>query len=254
MNNPYAWAFLSLCTIVSFAFAIYTWIVGRKTKEISIDYYSNDIIKQGKDPISKLDIKFDGKEIHDLSSTFFYIWNSGNDVINIEDIVSTKQLRIKSKSNNILDVHIIKQSDDSNSFSIMNFTSTNIEIAFEYMDSGEGVLLQVLHTDSKNDLFVDCKIKGGKPIRDCIELKKDKGIYRFLTNCFDELMPMILLIISGCVSIMLLKLIGIPTNDNSILVPLFIVIVTIVMEFMYYKAKKKINMAFHRTIPNELKR
>ena len=54
MNNPYAWLVLSLCTIISFMFAIYTWIAGRKIKEISVDYFSNDIIKQGKNPIPKL--------------------------------------------------------------------------------------------------------------------------------------------------------------------------------------------------------
>ena len=44
MNNPYAWLFLSLITIFSFAFAIYTWIAGKKAKELSNDYLSNDII------------------------------------------------------------------------------------------------------------------------------------------------------------------------------------------------------------------
>lgn len=62
MNNPYAWALLSLCTIISLVFAIYTWIVGRKIKEISIDSSINEIIKQGKNPISKLDIKFEGNK------------------------------------------------------------------------------------------------------------------------------------------------------------------------------------------------
>ena len=57
MNNPYAWLFLSLITIFSFAFAIYTWIAGKKAKELSNDYLSNDIIKQGKQPISKLKTK-----------------------------------------------------------------------------------------------------------------------------------------------------------------------------------------------------
>lgn len=44
MSNPYAWLILSLCSIFSLLFAIYTWIVGRKITEISIDYLSNDIL------------------------------------------------------------------------------------------------------------------------------------------------------------------------------------------------------------------
>lgn len=97
MSNPYAWSVLSLCTVFSLIFAIYTWIVGRKTKEISVDYFSNEIIKQGKNPISKLNIEFEGKPIQDLTSTVFYIWNSGSEVINHDDVVE-KALKIKCKS------------------------------------------------------------------------------------------------------------------------------------------------------------
>ena len=46
MSNPYAWLFLSLCTVASFVFAIYTWINGKKTKEISIDNCTNEIGKE----------------------------------------------------------------------------------------------------------------------------------------------------------------------------------------------------------------
>lgn len=178
MSNPYAWSVLSLCTVFSLIFAIYTWIVGRKTKEISVDYFSNEIIKQGKNPISKLNIEFEGKPIQDLTSTIFYIWNSGSEVINHEEVVE-KSLKIKCKSESFLDVQVIRQSDDSNNFSVMNVTSTNIEVIFDYMDSGEGVRLQILHTESSDDLFVNCKIKGGKPIRNCIEMKKIKVFVDF---------------------------------------------------------------------------
>ena len=65
MSNPYAWLFLSLCTVASFVFAIYTWINGKKTKEISIDNCTNEIVKMGKSPINKLD-----KNCHQLFISF----------------------------------------------------------------------------------------------------------------------------------------------------------------------------------------
>lgn len=39
MNNPYAWVILSVCTIMSFVFGIYTWFAGKRKKEFS--YISN---------------------------------------------------------------------------------------------------------------------------------------------------------------------------------------------------------------------
>lgn len=254
MNNPYAWGILSLCTIGSLIFAIYTWIVGRRTKEISVDFYTNDIIKQGKTPISKLKIEFDGRTIRDLSSTIFYIWNSGNDVISGGDIVNTRLLKIGCDSENILDAQIIKQSEEGNSFSISNFSSNDITFTFDYLDSGDGVKIQVLHTSSSDELFVDCKIKGGKEIRDCQKLRKDKGIKGFLKGCIDELFPMLILIIGFYLSVIILNIVGIPYKENSFLVTIISVINVLFIIVLYLKIKEKIKIAFHRTIPDKLRK
>ena len=63
MKNPYAWLLLSLCTIASLVFAVYTWVLGKKRKELSVDFRTNNIICRGKSIIPKLDIEFDGKKL-----------------------------------------------------------------------------------------------------------------------------------------------------------------------------------------------
>lgn len=129
MGNPYAWLFLALCTVVSLFFAIYTWIKGKKTKEISIDNYTNEIVKMGKSPINKLEMKFDGKAIQELSSTIYFLWNSGSDVINASDMVGKNPIKIICEDEQFLDVKILKQSDESNSFQITDFNAANIEMS-----------------------------------------------------------------------------------------------------------------------------
>lgn len=252
MSNPYAWSVLSLCTVFSLIFAIYTWIVGRKTKEISVDYFSNEIIKQGKNPISKLNIEFEGKPIQDLTSTIFYIWNSGSEVINHDDVVE-KSLKIKCKSESFLDVQVIRQSDDSNNFSVLNFTSTNIELIFDYMDSGEGVRLQILHTESSDDLFVNCKIKGGRPIRNCIEMKKNKGIRGFWRSCLDELFPILIIALGFYCTIVVSQFMGFPYKEYEIFVLIVSIVVGVILFVLYLKMKKKVKNVLHRTIPSELR-
>lgn len=252
MSNPYAWLVLSLCTIFSVVFAIYTWIVGKKTKEISIDYSSNDIIKQGKQPIPKLKIEFDCKKIEDLTSTTYYIWNSGNEVINNEDIVG-ETLKIECKSDAILDARVIKQSDNSNKFAVLNVTPANIDVLFEYMDSGEGVRLQVLHTGSGADLSFRGKIKGGKAIRNCPKLKKSKGIRAFLQSCIDELFPMLIFVISIYGTIIVAQSMDFPYKEYSVVIMIASIVVSFVILFMYLKIKKKVSQVLHRKIPNILK-
>lgn len=67
-----------------------------------------------------LDIKYEHKTIQDLSATIFYIWNSGNDIINAQDIVVTKGLKIRSDKDQILDTII-------NAFTDMPYRYANIE-------------------------------------------------------------------------------------------------------------------------------
>ena len=91
MQNPYAWAILSVCTIAAFIFAIYTWFVGKKKKEISYVYSTYEIIKMGNSVIPGVQLLYHGKDIADLTITRYAIWNSGNEVLNSTDIVATKQ-------------------------------------------------------------------------------------------------------------------------------------------------------------------
>ncbi len=254
MNNPYAWAFLSLISISSLLFAIYTWIAGRKVKEISIDYSINKIVKRGKTPISKLEMKFDGKPIQDLTASIFYIWNSGNEVIDASDIVPLKLLHIGCKSDNILATEIIRQSDESNNFLIQRITSADIEISFEYMDRGEGVMLQVLHTGSEDELFFDCKIKGGRHIRDCSKLRKDEGLRGFGRMCINELLPILFCGVGLYIPFAVLETIDISYKTNQIFIGIICIVFMVLLMFLYLKGQKKIKKIFHRDIPDLLKK
>lgn len=106
------------------------------------------------------------------------------------------------------------------------------------MDSGEGVRLQVLHTNSINDLLFSCKLKGGKPIRNYRELKKDSGIRGFFRVCVDELFPMVGVIISMYSVIIILQLIGFQYKGHEILITFIMMVVSGLMVFCYLKMKK----------------
>ena len=251
MNNPYAWLFLSLITIFSFAFAIYTWIEGKKAKELSNDYLSNDIIKKRKQPISKLKIEFDGKIINDLTATTFYIWNSGNEIINKADIVGNS-LKLVSDSGAILDARIIKQTDESNEFRLITVSSSNIEFDFDYIDGGEGVRIQVLHTGSGNKISFVGKIKGGKAIRNCKDQNNGKGIHGFIKAFIDELVPMLIFIFCWFGTMFIAHFLGLDSNSGIIVALAGALSVIVVL--IYVKIKRKIRHALHRDIPINLKR
>lgn len=177
MNNPYAWLFLSALSIFSVIFGIWTWCAGKQRKEISIECKSDVLIKAGKQQIKSLEILYNGKQIADLSSTKFYIWNSGNQVINREDIVTARPISISADSTvNILDAQILKVSDMTNKFTICERNENYVRFDFEYVEQGTGILVQLLHTGDPLNLKFDCKIKGGFEVRDRSIMHKDRKI------------------------------------------------------------------------------
>lgn len=253
MGNPYAWLFLALCTVASLFFAIYTWIKGKKTKEISIDNYTNEIVKMGKSPIKKLEMKFDGKAIQELSSTIYFLWNSGSDVINASDMVGKNPIKIICEDEQFLDVKILKQSDESNSFQITDFNAANIEMSFDYMDSGEGVKIQTLHTGNVEKIQVEYKIKGGKPKRNCAELRKERGIKKVIKAIVDELIPMFIWLFAVLMTVLIVYIIGITGEEALVITTIISIPLTLIMMFTFVKIKRMLKQIFHRTVPDALK-
>lgn len=119
MKSPVAWGILALITISSFTFGIYAFISGKKRKQLSFAYITNEVITSGKSAVSnKLSIQYDGEAINNLSVSKIYIWNSGNEVINKSDIVSGHPLSINALDSSFLDVQIIRTSEETNAFTI----------------------------------------------------------------------------------------------------------------------------------------
>ena len=167
-NSTIAWIILSLITILSLLWAIYSHFSNKKRKEFSIAFSSCEIIKSGKATIPGLEFIFHGKQIVNLTISKIAIWNSGNEVINLNDMVATEKLEIiASNKTEILEAQIVTETEKANSFRISSFSEKNVCIDFDYVNSHEGIVVQILHTGQKEpqSLNVKCKIKGGYPIK-----------------------------------------------------------------------------------------
>lgn len=166
MVNPYAWLFLSLLSVFSVIFGIYTWKKGQSKKEFAYSFVSHSIVRNGKKINPAVKVTFNGMELNNLTSTRFVIWNSGNQVINYSDMVKEKDLTvIAADGTEILSVEIVGQSDETNKFCLSGMTERTQCLHFDYVDKREGVVLQIFHTGYNDDLSMSCKIKGGKAVR-----------------------------------------------------------------------------------------
>lgn len=263
MQNPHAWAILSVCTIGAFIFVIYTWFVGKKKKEISYVYSTYEIIKMGNSVIPGVQLLYHGKDIADLTITRYAIWNSGNEVLNSTDIVATKQLSIicTKNTNRILDAKIVKQSDETNLFTVNQKNDTCIEVTFDYVAKHDGIILQVLHTGTAIDLKVDCKIKGGNDLKNLSPQSTHKETKKSFKRSLIILTGIECALIAITSMLIFLKSFGLISQDlflnlmfispqfEKIFAVLSIILTGIVI-FMYWKLFIK---AYHINIPSPLR-
>lgn len=117
--------------------------------------------------IPEVQISYCGQTIDNLAVTRFAIWNSGNKLLNSNDIVDTKPLSITSNDDgsDILDASIIKRSEESNKFTIDKKSAHCAELQFDYIDKQEGIIVQILHTGSAKNISLSTLIKGGKKLK-----------------------------------------------------------------------------------------
>lgn len=187
MASPIAWTILAFFTILSVAFSVYTWVVGKKRKRISYCFETSMLIKNGSSQIKNLSIQFNNQVIEDLSVSHFYIWNSGNDVINEADVVEMKPLSIiNTGTANILEATVLFTNETSNNIRIDKFANNSVCFAFDYLGAGDGAHVQVLHSGTANDLKVDGKLKGGESICNANENDKNNRMKTRLQQLFSN--------------------------------------------------------------------
>ena len=235
---------MALLTVFSTFFAVYVWITAKKRKRISYSCVNNPIVLRGAEQIENLQVLYSGNEIPNLFISQFYIWNSGNEVISREDVVSSKPLCIRCDNDSVL-LHatVILTSEQTNNFSITCFDSNSVIIDFDYFEPGDGLLVQVSFSGTCSDLDFDCKIKGGDPVLNAS--RKDKEQLPKATRVIQtvsEWLPLSMAIIVGCLSswgISLLKNSGtIPQAKSGLVTLLFVIIIISTVPISYIIIKK----------------
>ncbi|MGK7896698.1 MAG: hypothetical protein AB4372_24540 [Xenococcus sp. (in: cyanobacteria)] len=122
---------------------------------------SFNLIKDSSSTIENFDIKYKTEdvngitnvvEIESLTISKILFWNGGRETINKSDIVDSAPVTIASKNpkSKILKSNIIKNSISNEHTNISVDRKTN-NILFDFLESGNGVVIEVLHTGSCSD-------------------------------------------------------------------------------------------------------
>jgi hypothetical protein len=176
-TNPIAWLILSLVTVLSFVYAIYTQITNKERKELTYAQKTDTLIYNKEKSFEKISVFYDDKPIENLYVSKIAIWNSGNRVLKKADFVKNKLLKISLEDNcDILESNIIMKTEETNAFKLSPKDDKEILVDFDYAEKDDGIVLQLIHTGEKNDINLSCKIIEGQPIKKYS--KENSGLHK----------------------------------------------------------------------------
>lgn len=192
LDNTLFQAFLAIIAIVGFAYGFIFQRINKEKKEFSFCLKSNHLIRGKRSKFEKLSITYDGQQIDDLCVSKFTVWNSGNRTLNRTDMVDSKELTISVADEcKILDVELIACSEETNNFFVKFEDEQTVKVLFEYADKKEGVVIQIIHTGNDEDIRIDCKIKGGNPIKNIVNETAPRLIIKLVKKDVFEKISMI---------------------------------------------------------------
>jgi hypothetical protein len=115
------------------------------------------LVVSSQSEVADLEIKFRGSVIPRLVRTRFAMWLDGDTVLG-SSIQRDDPLRISAETGEIVDVRVIGTSRRQNGVSTRRQSEDVAQIGFEFLDSGDGAVIDVLHTHNSSPL-----IKGTVP-------------------------------------------------------------------------------------------
>lgn len=111
----------------------------------------------------QITVQHAGKNVPRVTRTKVAFWNRGRKTLEGSDIVVDYPIRFQfpDEDTKILAVTTLRRSDEANNFNAtIDNDGSSILITFDYLDQGQGGLIEVLHTCTVWGALVSGKIKG----------------------------------------------------------------------------------------------
>lgn len=164
LSQPWFGALIGIGGIViSIIISCYFYFRSQIGPRPSMQVKSIKIISKDSDyNLKDVDITFKGQKLDVLNKIYIFFWNNGKKTINGSDIVKSDMLKLTFIAGEILAVNIIKRTREVNkvSFKVSDDFSNEGIINFDFLDPGDGFVLEILHTSNSLYPILSGVIKG----------------------------------------------------------------------------------------------
>lgn len=129
---------------------------------------------------AEISVQYKGLPIPRLTRSIVVLWNSGEKTIIKEDIVGADPLRVSiGEEGEILSIALLKVSRPVNEAAIVGSPprKQDAEITFGYLDAGDGIVIEILHTSENSKPLVLGTFRGlPKGMKDLGRVKRSNQI------------------------------------------------------------------------------
>lgn len=157
--------FNALLGIAAFAYGIFAYIRGRKRTRLAYVHLGEHLLGSASDALPPaIVVQYDGISIPRLTKSLLIIWNSGENTVSGTDIVDKDPLRLQiGDDGKILSVTVLKASRAVNDVKVSpasDLAPNEVALSFDYLDTKDGVVVEILHTSSDRKPRVKGTLRG----------------------------------------------------------------------------------------------
>lgn len=141
---------------------IFSYKISRSSAEPMYQKCCLRLLGREEDNLPKeVTVLFKGKEVDRLSKTTLILWNHGTEILDGKDVVSSDPITITfDGDDNILSYKILKKTKKTNKIDFVKNEQHILHMSFEYLDPGDGIILEILHDSEKRYPEITGAIKG----------------------------------------------------------------------------------------------
>lgn len=182
LGNTYIMAFVSCFGVFV---TVYTVFKAWRFRRIS--YRRCNILLCGNGiSFNNIQVKIKEKKKKNINIARYAIWNSGTKYINDFDLAKAAPLCLEGKNaTKVFGARIVDVTDPTNDFRCYMQDDRKVVIDFDYMNKGDGLVIEILYSGNIDDIVFTGRIKGGKikPSYSVVEtFSKWQWIYNIITS------------------------------------------------------------------------
>lgn len=155
----------TLVGIIGLIAGIVAYLWSRRRTSLGYVHLGEHVLGGVSDKLpSAIQVQYNGISIPPLTKSVLILWNNGENTVLGKDIVARDPLRlVVGDDGEILSASVLKATREFNDFKILKKPENapnEVEFTFDYLDTNDGVVVEVLHTSTSRKPMVRGTMRG----------------------------------------------------------------------------------------------